>query len=91
MIGVSGQGKHVCHTPSQWKSYLDFDTQDPAGSEKPAQTLARVVSGAGGAAPHPYAGMPRDCFSGAWGNVGQSGSGAVGQCGAMFEYFWGAE
>ena len=51
-----GQAKHVCHLPSQWKSYLDFDTAAPGGTASDPQTLARVVSGAGGTKPHPYAG-----------------------------------
>ena len=51
-----GQAKHVCHLPSQWKTYLDFDTAAPGGTASEPQTMARVVSGQGGAKPHPFAG-----------------------------------
>ena len=39
-----GQAKHVCHLPSQWKTYLDFDTAAPGGTASEPQTMARVVS-----------------------------------------------
>jgi len=40
-----GQGKHVCHLPSQWKSYLDFDV---TGGDH--VTMADIVTqGRGGA------------------------------------------
>jgi len=42
--------------PSQWKTYLDFDTAAPGGTAADPQTLARVVSGRGGTKPHLYAG-----------------------------------
>ena len=45
----SGQTRHVCHLPVQWKSYLDTDLAVPGhgpGRRAATTTLADVVSGA---------------------------------------------